>query len=415
MLRSLVLILCFVLLTYSWAKYVTLYETFELSEIKPKLNWFWSKPNPDHKGSPLVFTGGDAPTYATYMDRFSDPMGYSDYENNFSFEVTFSTLMAKGVLYVDQLEGKGLMFVSLHNGSPRLTFVYNQGPIRSPQVKTISSRVNDLKPHTLKVQRVPGENKVNIQVDDRPSTSYSLTLPSSFRGGINIYIGGIPVALKTYNKVYDEPSFIGCIYKGQVLNKGQLEPFSLYNFVTTGEITSSCHPPTFIRLYGKGPTPSYAETPYPGEPASNFKFSFDFRTSASDGLLFMDMSGKFMYVAMYLKEGYLWLAVNDGGLTAEKVSQEPLNDNQLHEVSVAEAGAISVIWVHVDGHQKGVKFKNRVPFVSGSRIVVGGMPDEAPYNQILEAEKVLFEPLETDILNVTCNGRQLSPAMFKVT
>ena len=129
----------------------------------------------------------------------------------------------------------------------------------------------------------------------------------------------------------------------------------------------------------------------------------------------MDMSGKFMYVAMYLKEGYLWLAVNDGGLTAEKVSQEPLNDNQLHEVSVAEAGAISVIWVHVDGHQKGVKFKNRVPFVSGSRIVVGGMPDEAPYNQILEAEKVLFEPLETDILNVTCNGRQLSPAMFKVT
>jgi len=408
MLRSLVLLLCFVLITYSWAKYVSLSETFKLSEIKPKLNWFWSEPNPDHKGLPLAFTGEGAISYATYMDRFSGPMGYTDYENNFSFKVTFATLLAKGVLYVDQLEGKGLMFVSLHKGSLRLTFIHNL-----PQVKSISGPVNDLKPHTLKVQRVPGENKVNVQVDKQPVTSYTLTLPASFRGGINIYLGGIPLNLKTYNKVYGEPSFIGCIYKGEVLNKGQLEPFSLYNFVTTGEVKSYCQPPTFIRLYDDL-NGSYAEAPFPGEPEPNFKFSFDFRTGSSDGLLFMDLSRKDMYVAVYLKEGYLWIAINDGGLTAEKVSQEPLNDNLVHKVSVQEAGAVSLVWVYIDEHQKGVKFKNRVPFVNGSHLVIGGMPAEEPYNQIVEDEKVLYSSLAADILNVTCNGHQLSPASFKV-
>ena len=412
MLRSLVLLLCFVLITYSWAKYVSLSETFKLSEVKPKLNWFWPEPNPDHKGLPLAFTGEDAISYATYMDRFSDPMGYSDYENNFSFKVTFATLLANGVLYVDRLEGQGLMFVSLHKGSLRLTFIYNENRTRIPQVKSISGPVNDLKPHTLKVQRVPEENKVNVQVDELPVISYTLTLPASFRGGINIYLGGIPLNLKTYNKVYDEPSFIGCIYKGQVLNKGQLEPFSLYNFVTTGQVESSCQPPTFIRLYGD--QEGYAEAPFPGEPEPNFKFSFSFRTSSSDGLLFMDLSRKNMYVAVYLKEGYLWIAINDGGLTAEKVSQEPLNDDLVHEVSAQEAGVVSLVWVYIDDHRKGVRFKNRVPFVNGSRLVIGGMPDEEPYNQIIEDEKVLYGPLAADILNVSCNGHQLSPASFKV-
>ena len=411
MLRSLILLLCFVLITYSWAKYVSSSETFKLVEVNPKLDWFWSEPNPEHKGLPLAFTGCDAISYATYVDRFSDSMGYSDYENNFSFKVTFSTLLSMGVLYVDQLEGRGLMFVSLHQGSLRLTFIHKM----ITQVKSISGPMNDLKPHTFKVQRVPGENKINVQVDKQPMISYSLALPESLRGGINIYLGGIPLDLKTYNKVYDEPSFIGCIYKGEVLNKGQLEPFSLYNFITTGEVKSSCQPPTFIRLYGGSDDQGgYAEAPFPGEPKNNFKFSFSFRTSASDGLLFMNLSGKSMYVAVYLKDGYLWIAISDGGLTTEKVSQVPLNDDLVHKVSVQEDAPFSLVWVYIDAHRKGVKFNNRVPFVNGSHIVIGGMPNEEPYNQIVQDEKFLYGPLATDILNVSCNDHQLNPSSFKV-
>ena len=412
MLRSLILLLCFVLITYAWAKYAASLETFKLSEVKLKPDWYWPEPNPDHKGLPLAFTGKDHDgyvsylSYATYMDRFSDPMGYSDYENNFAFKITFSTLLTRGVLYVDQLEGQGLMFMSLHKGRLRLTFIHNL----IPQVKDISGPVNDLELHTVKVQRVPEENKINVQVDKQPVSSYALALPDSFRGGINIYLGGIPLGLKTYNKVHGEPSFIGCIHSGAVLNKGQLEPFSLYNFTIIGDVTSSCQPPTFIRLYGDG----YAEAPFPGDPNPNFKFSFSFRASSPDGLLFMDLSSKSMYVAVYLKEGYLWIAINDGGLTTEKVSQGPVSDNLEHKVSVQEAGAINIVWVYIDDHQKGVKFKNRVSFVNGSRIMLGGMPGEEPYNQVAEDEKVLYQFWSGDISDVSCNGHQVSPSRFKV-
>lgn len=407
MLRQLIVILCFILTTYAWAKYTASSESFNLEKVKPNPNWYWPEPVPGNKGLPLTFIGRDPMSYATYMDRFSDPRGYSDYENNFSFSLTFSTLLSRGVLYVDQLDRHGILFVSLHKGNLALTLIHNG----IPQIKTISGLVNDLKSHTLKVQRVPGENKVNVTVDKSPVTVYLFAFPNSFRGGINIYLGCIPLSLKAYNRIYDEPSFIGCIYTGQVLNKDALESFSAYNFTTTGDVTTNCKPPTFLRLYGEG---NYAEAPFPGEPMGNFNFSFSFKTSSSDGLLFIDLSDKFMYVAIYLKEGHLWIAINDGGLTAEKVSKQPLDDSRVHSVKVQEAGAVNLVWVEVDEHRTGIKFKNRHPFINGTSLVIGGLPDRGPYRLIAAEEKALYAHLAVDISNVRCNNQLVNPDSFKV-
>lgn len=407
MIRTLLVILCFVLVTYSWAKYAASLEPFDLPMVEPNKDWFWPEPNEAHKGLPLAFVGGStgSPEYATYMARFSDDYGYSDYEDNFSFKVTFSTLMSKGVLYVDQLEGQGLLFVSLNEGSLRFTLIHNQ----VPQVTTISGPLNDLGTHTLKVQRVPNESKIRVQVDQQPETAHSISIPDLLRGGINVYLGGIPISLKNYNQVYNEPSFIGCIYGGEALNKGQLEPFSLYNFTTTEQVKPTCEHPTFLRMYH-----GYATVPFPGAPKGNFNFSFSFKTEATDGLLFMDLSSRFMYVAVYLKEGNLWIAINDGSLKVVKVDERPLNDNTWHQVSVQEAGAVNLVWVYVDGQRQGVTFKNRLPFVNGSEVVVGGLPDQKPYNQVVTEERSLYAPLSADIRSVSVNGQVVDLGSFKV-
>ncbi|XP_078618129.1 uncharacterized protein LOC144885854 [Branchiostoma floridae x Branchiostoma japonicum] len=137
-----------------------------------------------------------------------------------------------------------------------------------------------------------------------------------------------------------------------------------------------CLPPSLVTLTK---TTSYLEMKVDNNPRSNTIISINFRTKATDGLLFY--FGGPAYLALYLEGGALVLRLNTRGSGADtkyKTTRTTFNDGEMQEVSVTRTGNMATL---VDGAGNiiaRVTFggsQNSAQALNAERLYVGGFPD----------------------------------------
>ncbi|ROT69802.1 putative laminin A chain [Penaeus vannamei] len=90
----------------------------------------------------------------------------------------------------------------------------------------------------------------------------------------------------------------------------------------------------------------------PSNPRGDFKFSFDFRTTATEGVIFYASDELHRdVIAIYMKDGKIVMRFNPGDGPVQMRSQKAFNDGAWHSAVGERINAFGVLYV--DGYQEG--------------------------------------------------------------
>lgn len=294
--------------------------------------------------------------------------------------LSFRTFSRRGtILYYINEAGTDYIAIELRNGVPWFFFDAGSGPaVIRPLLAAADTVFNDGEWHSVTATQSSRTGTITIDGIHSGSGESSGT-DQVISSRQTLHVGGIPgglprstlLGLQLDNSTLEGSNFAGCLF-GLVLN-GQFVDFSDSTQVGESVIDNNI-PGCSLQLE---PGLSFLGGGYLSFPSStlhsaSFSWSFDIRSTHSEGLVFFVHDGVQSAIAVEVQQSLVYLIVLSNGVSQRRAGGgNAVCDGEWHTILIDQS--LDEVFISVDGSGESL-FLRSINTVFSSGVFFGGVP-----------------------------------------